>query len=179
MKLPPASTAGVVGFGRIGRRVAELFRGIGFGRILVHDAFVEVDDQEQVGLGRLLESSDVVTLHAPPPSSGTPLIGAMEIARMRRGSAIVNTARGSLIDPAALASGLKIGAPRVAALDVFDPEPPDLTPFKDVASRLILSPHSAWYSEESQLDLRKKSAEEARRIIAGQPVRNPVSKGAS
>ena len=82
---------------------------------------------------------------------------------MRSGSVVVNTARGTLIDPAALAVGLAGGAPQVAALDVFSPEPPDLRPYRDVMDQMILTPHMAWYTEESQADLRRKSAEEALR----------------
>jgi D-3-phosphoglycerate dehydrogenase len=170
MHLPSAMTAGVVGFGRIGRRVAQLLMAVGFGRILAHDAFVTPDVAGITGvtLDELLTSSDLITLHAPGPNDGSPLLGEHQISLMRPGSIVVNTARGSLIDVAAIVAGLKAGAPQVAALDVFEPEPPDLTPFRDVIDRMILSPHSAWYTEESQVDLRRKSAEEALRMLAGQ-----------
>ena len=165
MHLPSALTAEVIGYGRIGQRVAESLRAVGFGRILIHDPYVA---DVNVDLDDLLGQSDVVTLHAPGPSDGSPLLGSQEIARMKRGSILVNTARGSLVDPTALALGLTEGRLRVAALDVFSPEPPDLAAFADVEDHLILSPHSAWYTEESQADLRAKSAWEARRILEGQ-----------
>lgn len=178
MHLPSAMTAGVVGFGRIGRRTAELLHAVGFGRILVHDAYVTPDVAwaEAVPLDELLESSDLVTLHAPAPQDGGALIGDAKVGRMKLGSVIVNTARGSLIDPEALAKGLAAGAPAVAALDVFFPEPPNLAPFDGVIDRMILSPHAAWYTEESQADLRRKSAEEAARILAGQAPLNAVTR---
>lgn len=176
LHLPSAMTAGVVGFGRIGRRVAELLQGVGFGRVLAHDPFVtpEVAGVESCDLESLLTESDLVTLHIPGPADGTPAIDATRLAVMKPGSILVNTARGSLIDEVALAAGLAAGTPRLAALDVFEPEPPDLSRFEGVLDRMILSPHAAWYSEESQANLRRKSAEEARRIILGEPPVNIV-----
>lgn len=176
LHLPSAMTAGVVGFGRIGRTVAGLLLSVGFGRLLAHDPFMEPDGHgvEPATLDEVLAGSDVVCLHAPGPSDGRPLIGARELGLMKPGSVLVNTSRGSLIDPHALATALVSGAPRIAAMDVFQPEPPDLTPFRDVMNQLVLSPHMAWYTEESQTDLRRKSAEEAKRILAGNPPVNAV-----
>jgi D-3-phosphoglycerate dehydrogenase / 2-oxoglutarate reductase len=175
LHLPSSLTAGVVGFGRIGRRIAELYAAVGFRRVLVHDAYVEATGPGIAprDLDSLLAEADIVTLHAPAPSGG-PLIGARELGLMKTGSVLVNTARGSLVDPAALARALAEGRPGMAALDVFDPEPPDLAAFEGVADRMIFSPHTAWYSEESQTELRRKSAEEARRIISGAAPLNPV-----
>lgn len=121
--LPSASVAGVLRLGRIGRRTAELFAAVGFGRVIGHDPWV----------------------------------------------------RGSLIDNQVLAAALTTGRPRIAALDVFVVEPPDLSEFSGVEDRLILSPHQAWYTEESQADLRRKSAEETLRVIKGEPPLNPVT----
>ena len=171
MHLPSSLTFGIIGFGRIGRRTAELARGVGFTNIVVHDPYADI---VSVQLSDLLAQSDILALHAPAPQNGSPLIGAAEIGVMKSGSIIVNTARGSLIDPDALAAGLAEGRPRIAALDVFSPEPPDLSPFLGVEDKLILSPHTGWYTEESQADLRKKSAKEALRIINGEPPLNAV-----
>jgi D-3-phosphoglycerate dehydrogenase len=176
MRLPSSSVLGVVGFGRIGRRVAELFSAVGFGRIVAYDPFSEPSGSsvEASQLDDLLRVADVVTLHAPPPSDGSALIGDRQIELMKEGSTLVNTARGRLIDPVALARGLARNRPAVAALDVFEPEPPDLAPFSEVMERMILSPHTAWYTEESQADLRRKSAEEAKRILLGERPLNAV-----
>ena len=171
MHLPSVLTVGVVGYGRIGRRVADLLRASGFGSVVVHDPFVP---GASVGLLELLAQADIVTLHAPGPADGSPLLGANEIAVMKPESVLVNTARGSLVDPAALAGGLSIGRPRIAALDVFSPEPPDLSVFSEVQDQLILTPHSGWYTEQTQADLRAKSAWEARRILEGKEPLNPV-----
>lgn len=171
MHLPGAVTLGIIGFGRIGQRVAELARGVGFTDLLIHDPFAPFEDIE---LDELLTRSDIVTLHAPGPHDGSALLGHAEIAKMKPGSVVVNTARGSLIDPQALAAGLADGRPRTAALDVFSPEPPDLSPFADVKDHLILTPHTAWYTEESQADLRRKSAQEAWRILNGEKPLNAI-----
>lgn len=173
---PGTMTAGVVGFGRIGRRVAELLLSVGFGRLLAHDPLDEPDAHrvEPSSLERLLSESDVVCLHAPGPADGRPLLGAGELARMKLNSVLVNTSRGTLIDHKALADALARGAPRVAALDVHNPEPPDLSIFAAVIDRLLLTPHMAWYTEESQAILRRKSAEEAKRILSGVSQLNAV-----
>ena len=172
---PGEMTAGVVGFGRIGRRVAGLLLLVGFGRLLAHDPFTDPDAHgvQPATIEEILAQSDVVCLHAPAPPD-RPLIGAEELALMKPGSVLVNTSRGALIDDAALAVALASGAPRVAALDVFTPEPPDLSTFEGVADRLLLSPHMAWYTEESQTEMRRKSAAEASRFLDGMPFRNPI-----
>jgi D-3-phosphoglycerate dehydrogenase len=174
MHLPSASTAGVLGLGRIGRRTAELFAAVGFASVIGHDPLVDATPVPNVSLEALLSTCDVVSLHMPGQADGSAVIGVAELAFMRPGSVLVNTARGSLIDTKALAAALAAGRPRIAALDVFTEEPPSLDEFEGVEDRLILSPHQAWYTEQSQTDLRRKSAEEALRIIAGRPPLNPV-----
>lgn len=174
MHLPGSMTAGVVGLGRIGSRVAQLFEAVGFGRVVGSDPYAVSEDVEQVALPEVLATADVVSLHLPAPADGHPLLGPAEIGLMREGSVLVNTARGTLVDVAALADGLRRGRPRVAALDVFAEEPPDLASLADVEHRLILTPHQAWYTEESQEALRRHSAEEALRVLTGQTPHHPV-----
>ena len=173
LRLPSSLTAGVIGFGRIGRRVAVLLAGLGFEAVLVSDPAVEASDVTTalggapgglVGVGELLADSDVVTLHSPPPPRGY-LLGAAELRTMKEGSILVNTARGSLIDTHALVAELGKGRPGFAALDVFEQEPPDVSVFEGVADRLTLTPHMSWYTEESELALRRQAAAEARRIL--------------
>jgi D-3-phosphoglycerate dehydrogenase len=93
---------------------------------------------------------------------------------MKQGSALVNTARGALIDSGALVEGLAAGRPTVAALDVFEAEPPDPAVFQPVADRLLLTPHMSWYTEETEVELRRKAAAEAKRILTGEPPLHPV-----
>jgi D-3-phosphoglycerate dehydrogenase len=177
LHLPSAMTAGVVGFGRIGRTVATHFGALGFSKVYATDALAPIDPDvaESVVLMRLLSSSTVVSLHAPGAADGTPLIGRPELAMMRPGSILVNTARGSLVDTEALVAGLARGRPAFAALDVFEREPPDLSVFADLEDRVLLTPHMAWYTEQSERDLRRKAAEEALRILRGERPRYPVA----
>lgn len=174
LHLPSVAVAGVVGLGRIGRRVAELLGAVGFGRVVGHDPYTDAPGVENLSIEDLLSISDVVCLHAPGPSDGRPLLGAPEFALMKPGSVIVNTSRGSLIDSSALVEALATGKIRAAAMDVFSPEPPSIEIYRDVEDRLLLSPHMAWYTEESQADLRRKSAQEATRILAGESPINIV-----
>ena len=183
LHLPQALTVGVVGFGRIGRRVAGMLCALGFERFLVADPEVSEDVLAASGIfgstrlasvADVLTESDLVTLHAPASSAG-PLLGAAEMATMKQGSIVVNTARGALIDTAALVAGLRAGRPGVAALDVFEPEPLDVAVFEPVAERVILTPHMSWYTEETELELRRQGAAEARRILEGGRPLNPVA----
>lgn len=139
-----------------------------------HDPYTDAPGVENLSIEDLLSISDVVCLHAPGPSDGRPLLGAPEFALMKPGSVIVNTSRGSLIDSSALVEALATGKIRAAAMDVFSPEPPSIEIYRDVEDRLLLSPHMAWYTEESQADLRRKSAQEATRILAGESPINIV-----
>ncbi len=176
LQLPSELTAGVVGVGRIGARVAELLAAVGFGRVLAHDT-ADITPPAGVvatSLDDLVAASDVVCLHVPATSSDPPLFDRGLLQRMRRGSVLVNTARGSLVDPAALAAALAAGAPRIAALDVHDPEPPDLTVFHGVADRLILTPHMAWHTEQTEAELRRQAAQAARAVLRGHAPRHVV-----
>lgn len=177
LHLPATLTAGVVGIGRIGARVAELLAAVGFGRVLAHDAAGVAPPAGVVatGLDELVGASDVVCLHVPAAAGDPPLFDGERLARMRPGSVLVNTARGGLVEPAALAAALAAGAPRIAALDVHVPEPPDLTVFDDVAGQLILTPHMAWYTEQTQAELRRQSAHAARAVLEGRSPRHVVA----
>lgn len=177
LHLPSRLTAGVVGFGRIGRRTADSLRGLGF-HVVAHDEYVSVPagaGVRPVSLDELLSRSDVVTLHVPGDPGGAPLMDAARLAAMGDGSVLVNTSRGSLVDVPALVSALTTGRPVAAALDVYPQEPPDVSVFEPVADRVVLTPHMAWYTEESELDMRRKAAEEAARLLRGEPLREPVN----
>ncbi len=180
LHLPSSLVAGIVGFGRIGRRVAQMLHGLGFERFLVADPLPTARngaagglDVHLVELPELLGGADVVSLHAPPEARGH-LLGAEELRLMREGSVLVNTARGALVDTVALVGGLAQGRPAMAALDVFEQEPPDVTMFEGVIDRVILTPHMSWYTEESELALRRQGAAEAFRLLHSQPPLHPV-----
>jgi D-3-phosphoglycerate dehydrogenase / 2-oxoglutarate reductase len=144
----------------------------------VHDAYVDVgatlSGVKSVSLNELLAVSDVVTVHVPGTQNGRPLIGPEELDRMKNGAIVVNTARGSLIDQSALVERLRRGTIALAALDVFATEPPG-SAFSDVADRTILTPHMAWYTEESEFELRVKAAREALRLLDGYPPLNAAA----
>ncbi|HUX65522.1 MAG TPA: C-terminal binding protein [archaeon] len=171
LHLPSAMTVGVVGTGRIGRHAAGQFVGLGF-RVLSYDIVEPVEKMAGVtfvsSLEELVVASDVISLHVPGAPDGTPLLTAELMSRLKPGCIIVNTSRGTLIDLKVLAEGLADGKPSYAALDVFAKEPPDLSIFQGVEDQLLLTPHMAWYTEESESDLRLKAAQEVRRLILGE-----------
>jgi (S)-sulfolactate dehydrogenase len=146
---------GVVGFGSIGRATAAKAAALGM-RILAHDPQVPATDPawreartEPVSLDALLARSDVVSLHVPLVPATRGLIGAERLARMKPGAILVNTARGGIVDEAAVAAALREGRLGGAALDVFDSEPLAAgSPLAD-APRLILTPHVAGVTVES------------------------------
>lgn len=179
LHVPSAMVAGVVGFGRIGRRVATSLAALGF-EVMAHDPHVDVAayGAEQgiasVELDALLESSDVVSLHLPGRDDDSPLLDGAALGRMKPGAVLVNTARGSLIDQDALVAGLAQGRPGFAALDVFPAEPPDVSAFDGVSDRVTLTPHMAWYTEESELEMRRQAVAEAARLLQGERPLEPV-----
>lgn len=174
LHLPAALTVGIIGYGRIGRRTGELFAGIG-AKVIAFDEFAPAPPPVRRGLEELLEESDLVSLHLPGAGDGSPLLGPEQLKLMREGSVLVNTARGTLIDFEALKDGLARNRPAVAAIDVFPAEPFDSSQIEEVADQLIMTPHMAWYTEESERRLRQLAAEEAARIIRGEPPLEPVS----
>jgi phosphoglycerate dehydrogenase-like enzyme len=139
-------TIGIVGLGRIGRAVARRCAAFGM-RILGTDpladtAYALAHRIELVPLDRLLAESDIVTIHCPRLPSTTGLIGRAELARMKKGAVLVNTARGGIIDEAALVEALDSGQLAGAGLDVFAVEPPVGSPLL-ARDDVILAPHVA------------------------------------
>jgi len=147
------STLGIIGFGRIGRAVASRARAFGLS-LLVHDPHLELDavraeGVEPVGLEDLFTRSDLVTVHCPLTSDTRGLVNAASLARMKPTAYVVNTARGPIVDLPALVEALEAGTIAGAALDVTYPEPlPSDSPLYSLPN-VILTPHSAYYSERS------------------------------
>jgi D-3-phosphoglycerate dehydrogenase len=142
----------LLGFGRIGRRVADLARAFGM-MVLAHDPFVAPDAMAKAGVSpapdlmAALERADCVSLHMPARSAGA-LIGETELAAMKPSAILVNAARGGLVDEAALDAALRAGRLYGAGLDVLALEPP--VPHHPLLSneRVTVSPHSAGLTAE-------------------------------
>jgi D-3-phosphoglycerate dehydrogenase / 2-oxoglutarate reductase len=139
------ATVGIVGFGQIGRAVATRLDGWGARLIATDIRDVDSPDSvELVSLETLLRSSDYVTLHAPGRQPGAqPLLGAAQLDMLKPTAILVNTARGNLIDTTELTERLRDGRLTAAALDVFDPEPPDPTDPLLGLPNVLLTPHAA------------------------------------
>ena len=164
-------TLGIIGLGNIGRRVAIKALALGLRVVAATRSGREVPPGVTlVPLNQLLETSDYVSLHVPLTPQTRHLIGAAELKRMKPTAYLINTARGGLVDHAALAEAIAAGRIAGAALDVQDPEPPDLTvpPYCD--PRVIVTPHAAFVSEESLADLRSRVAQQVvEKLTGGRP----------
>ncbi|MEY4712203.1 MAG: hypothetical protein RIS88_1653, partial [Pseudomonadota bacterium] len=148
-------TLGLVGFGSIGRLTAKLAQGLGM-RVVAHDPVVPAADPvwtaagvAPVGLDDLLGRSDVVSLHIPLTPATRNLIDTARIARMKPGAVLVNSARGGVVDEAAVAAALRAGHLGGAAIDVFDAEPLQAGSVWADCPRVILTPHIAGVTAES------------------------------
>lgn len=169
------TVVGFLGFGRIAQEVASRLAPFGF-RFLAHDPYFKGDfpGLTLCDLPTLLAGCDALTLHAPATPETTRIINAATLAQMRPTAILVNTARGDLIDEAALAAALAAGTLAGAALDVFQTEPlPDDSPLRQ-APNLLLGPHAAWYSDVAVERLQSLVADEITRALTGQGVRKPV-----
>jgi D-3-phosphoglycerate dehydrogenase / 2-oxoglutarate reductase len=153
---------GIVGYGRIGSAVGRRLTALGC-KVFAHD-LVAVEDVPRRPLGRLLGTSDVVSVHVPLTRETEGLIGEDELARMRPGALLVNTSRGSVVDVRALVRDLREGHLGGAALDVLPEEPPRRVP---KLPNLIVTPHAAWYSETAQLKAQAGAVAAVRAALAG------------
>jgi D-3-phosphoglycerate dehydrogenase len=165
------STAGLVGFGRIARALAAKLAPLGF-RIVTFDPFVPADAVREAGvepmtLEELLRGSDVVSVHAPLTEESVHLIGAAELALMKPNAILVNTSRGPLIDLDALRRALDDGQLRGAGLDVLETEPPPSDDPLINRDDVVITPHAAFYSEESVKELQRKAVEQVIEALAG------------
>ncbi|MEP6993143.1 MAG: phosphoglycerate dehydrogenase [Acidobacteriota bacterium] len=166
-------TVGIVGLGQVGSRIASRARAFE-ARLLGHDPFLPLEKAQEMGvplvpLDSLLEQSDVVTLHSTASESGKPLLGRDQIARMKRGAVLVNVARGSLVDRSALYEALTDGRLGGAALDVFDPEPPDPADPLLRLAQVVATPHLGASTVEAQERVSIQTVEALLEALAGAP----------
>lgn len=164
-------TLGLLGFGRAARAVAERARGFGL-RVVAHDPLVGPDtfraaDVTENSLNELLREADILSLHVPLTAETRHLIGAKELAQLRDGAIVVNTARGGVIDQVALRAELTSGRIAGAALDVLEEEPPPPDdPLLD-CQNIVLTPHAGFLSIESLESVQQQAAEEVARVLNG------------
>ena len=163
-------TLGVIGYGRIGRAVADRARAFGLriqwlGR---SGGTARVDAEMASSLNALLATSDIVTLHAPATPETTHLMNSERIALMRPGSILINTARGSLVDEIALAAALRSGHLFAAGLDVHEREP-QITPALMALENVVLLPHLGSATVETRTAMGLRALGNARQWLAGQP----------
>ena len=149
-------------------------------KVLVYDPYLEPaaiapHGAEAVNFERILAEADAISIHVPLSPETRNLIGERELARMKPTSFLINTSRGGIVDEQALAAALKDGRLGGAALDVLSVEPPPADHPLRQAPNIILTPHLAFYSRESVVELQTKAAEEVARALKGEPPRSPVN----
>lgn len=173
------STLGLLGFGKIPQLVAPKAQAFGM-KVLTYDPYVSDQVCARVGVTRvdlegLFLASDYVSVHCPLTAETRHILNDKAFDRMKRGVYIVNTARGPVIDEAALAAALDSGRVAGAALDVMETEPP--APDSPLLKRdnVLIQPHTGFYSVESLLELQTKAAQEVYRVLSGQPPLNPLN----
>lgn len=172
-------TVGLVGFGKIPRLVAAKAQAFGM-NVLTFDPYIEANTAATLGvtsvsLDELLASSDYVSVHAPLTPETHHMINAETLSKMQSHALLVNTARGPLVDVDALASALDAGQIAGAALDVLPAEPPPADLPLRGRDNVILTPHTAFYSEQSMTDLQAKAAQQVALVLGGQAPTNPVN----
>ena len=163
-------TMGIAGMGRIGRAVADRARVFGM-TVLAHDPFVEQSDApegvQMTSLESMLKDSDFVTLHAPLIPETTGMIGAAELRMMKNDAFLINAARGPLIDESALVDALGRDEIGGAGLDVLeDTAPADDHPLY-AFDNVIITPHTAFFSQASTIELEERTAREVVRVLNG------------
>jgi D-3-phosphoglycerate dehydrogenase / 2-oxoglutarate reductase len=172
-------TCGLLGLGRISREVARRLQAFGF-QVISHDPWTQRSvaeelDVEMVERDELFARSDMLSLHAPLTDDTTRIVDRRTLALMPQGAVLINVGRGGLVDYDDLLEALQSGHLAAAALDVFDvePAPPDHPLL--ALSNVICTPHMAYYSEESLLQLRAEAARNVARALRGEPIASIVN----
>ena len=180
------SRLGLIGIGNIGLKVATIagLLGASVSYYTQHRRSADVERQFGIAyqpLGELLAGNEIVSLHVPLNSATRGLIGERELALMPAGSLLVNTSRGAVVDQVALAQALESGHLAGAAVDTFDPEPPDadhpLLRLSPAAQRrLLLTPHTAGVTLPSFRRMLASGVANIERVLRGEPAENQVNR---
>ena len=157
------SVLGILGYGHTGQALHSQISGFGFSRVLIHsrnleNGTVSAKDAQAVSLDTLISESDYLSVHIPLNNETRLLLNEERLMSMKPGSVLINTARGGILCEKGLFKALTGGPVRAAALDVFDREPPE--PDNPLLSldNVVLTDHEAYFSEQSVLDLKRKTA---------------------
>ena len=178
------ATLGLLSFGAIARAIAA--RAAGFGlTVIAHDPFMEkaaiaTHGARSVSFDELIEQADYLVIQAPLTEQTQDLIGEAELRRMKPGAMLVNTARGPIVNDAALYRALSEGWIAGAGLDDIAEEPAKVRDWKPVnplfgLDNVIITPHAAYYSEEAMRTVRDFAAHEVVRVLRGEPAMSPVN----
>ena len=170
-------TLGFVAFGRIAQRFATLLEGFDI-ECVAYDPYqsesvFEEHGIEPVSFETLVGDSDIVSIHTPLTEETRDLFDAETFSRMDDEAILINVARGSVVDTQALAEALQSGSIAGAGLDVLPEEPPTDCPLFD-CNDIVLTPHTAWYSEDSMEELRRTVARDLARVLDGESPENGV-----
>lgn len=165
-------TVGVLGFGRIPRRFIEKVKPLGF-QTAAYDPFVSAEEMAAAGvrkmeLDEIIRESDYLSVHVPLIKETHHLLNAERFSQMKKNAVIINTARGPIVDEKALIDALEQGMIAGAALDVTEEEPVSKTSPLLQMDNVIITPHSAWYSEEAMVELRQKAAKNIVQVLKGE-----------
>jgi D-3-phosphoglycerate dehydrogenase / 2-oxoglutarate reductase len=165
-------TVGVLGFGRIPRRFIEKVKPLGF-KTAAYDPFVSAEDMKEAGvqkmaLDEIIKKADYLSVHVPLVKDTFHLLNEDRFRMMRKNTVIINTARGPIIDENALIDALEKGIIAGAALDVTEEEPISKDSKLLQMDNVIITPHSAWYSEEAMVELRQKAAKNIVHVLSGE-----------
>ena len=173
-------TLGILGYGNAAHTLLRKVSGLGFGRVLMCDPYVRASTVKAAGavpvdLPTLLAESDYISVHVPLTPETRHIIGRAELALVKRGAILVNTARGPVLDERAVADALRSGQLGGAGLDVFEEEPlPRNSPLRQL-DNVIFTDHAGWYSEESVVELKTKAARNAAAVLVGGRPPYPVN----
>ena len=182
-------TFGIVGLGRIGTAAALRAKALGM-HVVFYDPYLTDGWDKALGIEReddfeqLLARAHVLSLHCPLTVETQYLIDTRAIAKLPKGAILVNTARGGVVDTSAIAAAIASGQLAGVGLDVLEHEPPReddpliqawRDPSHPAHHRVIINPHSAFYSEEGLRDMRVKGSQACRRALLGLPLRNVVN----
>lgn len=168
-------TLGILGCGRIGSLVYRKLKSFGF-QFLICDPYLTEERKRELGIETvdketMFRGSDFVTIHTPLSSETRHIVNRETLAMMKPTAYLVNTARGPMVDEAALADALRRGVIAGAGIDVFEREPPPADYPLFGLPNAILTPHLAWYSEDAAWTIRRLIVLEVDRFLAGQPPR--------